>query len=121
MESPELIPFCRPHLIQGGLGHRVVLHTQPLLVAGKLAEDAGQSPDCVWQLILQGVVVLLLQDAAREGLLDEILHWLQGRGGSPNPHDHRVAVAESATNAHGRRARKWIKDCARLTAHNLRE
>lgn len=67
---------------------------------GELAEDAGQSCLCVRQLILKSVVMLLLQDAAREGLLDEVLDWLQVRRRATDPHNHRVAVTKSTTRGH---------------------
>ena len=87
-----------PYLIQGGLGHRVVLHTQPLLVAGELAEDGGQSPLGAWQLILQRVVMLLLQDTAWEGLLDKVLDCPQGRRRATNPNNHCVAISKSSNS-----------------------
>lgn len=84
-----------PHLVQSGLGHSVVLHPKSLLMAGELAEDVGQSSLCVRQLILQSVVMLLFQDAARKGLLDKVLHRPQGGRRATDPHDHSVAVTES--------------------------
>lgn len=63
-------------------------------MVGELAENVGQSPLRVRQLILQRVVMLLLQDAVREVLLDEILHWLQHDGEPADPDDHHVAITE---------------------------
>lgn len=62
------------------------------------AEDVGQSPLLVRELILQCVVMLLLQDAAREVLLDKVLDWLQGRRRAADPHDYCVAIAKSKNN-----------------------
>lgn len=62
-----------PHLVQSGLGNGVVLHAEPLLMAGEEAENVGQSSLGGRELILQCVVMLLLEDAARERLLDEVL------------------------------------------------
>lgn len=83
------------YLIQSGLGHGVVFHTEPLLVAGELAEDVGQSPLCAWELILQRVVMLLLQDASWEGLLDKVFNWFQCWRRATNPHNHCVAITKS--------------------------
>lgn len=91
--APSL-PDLGPHLIQGGLGHRVVFHAQPLPLAGELCENVGQGSRRVRELILQRVVMLLLQNAAWERLLDKILDWLQLRGRAAHPDDHRVAVAK---------------------------
>lgn len=87
--------FFPPHLIQSCLGHRVVLHTQPPLMPGELAEDIGQSSLCVWELILQRVVMLLFENAARKGLLDEVLDWLQCGRRATDPHNHSVAITKS--------------------------
>lgn len=84
-----------PHLIQGGLGHRVVLYGQPLLMPGELAENVGQRSWRVRELILQCVVMLLLQDAAWECLLDEILDCLQHKGRAADPDNQRVAITKS--------------------------
>lgn len=96
---PHLLPCCvcsgiRPHLVQSGLGHRVVFDAQPLLMHGELAENVGQGSLCVRELILQRVVMLLLQDAAREGLPHEVLDWLQLKRTAANPDDHCVAVTK---------------------------
>lgn len=84
------------HLVQGGLGHGVVFDGQPAPIPVELAENVGQSAPCVGQLVLQRVVMLLLQDAAGELLLDKVLHRLQHRRAAADPHDHRVAVTEPA-------------------------
>lgn len=90
----SMLCVFRPHLIQSGLGHRVVFYAQPLLMHGELAENVGQSSLPVWELILQRVVMLLLQDAAREGLPDEVLHRLQIKRKAANPDNHCVAVTK---------------------------
>lgn len=82
------------HLVQGGLGHRVVLDGQRVLMLGELSKYVGQSSLRVGELVLQRVVVLLLQDAAGERLLDEVLHWLQRSRIAAYSHDDCVAVAE---------------------------
>lgn len=63
-------------------------------MCGELVEYVGQGAPCGRQLVLQRVVVLLLQDAAGEGLLDEVLHQLQVHRTASDPQDHRVAVTE---------------------------
>lgn len=85
-----------PHLIQRGLGHRVVLYPQLLLVAGELAENVGQRSLRARELILQRVVMLLLQDAALERLLDKVLHRFEHNRGAANPDNQRVAIAKPA-------------------------
>lgn len=82
------------YLIQGGLGHRVVFYSQPLPLAGKLSENVGQGSRRVRELILQRVVMLLLQNAAWERLLDKILDWLQQSGRAADPDNHRVAITK---------------------------
>lgn len=62
---------------------------------GELAEDIGQSSLCVWKLILQCVVMLLFENAARKGLLDEVLDWLQCGRRATDPHNHSVAITKS--------------------------
>lgn len=74
---------------------------------GELAEDVGQSSLRVWELILQRVVMLLLQDAAREGLPDEVLHWLQIKRTAAHPDNHGVAV----TKPKNRRQRRSERKC----------
>lgn len=83
-----------PHLVQGGLGHRVVIDGQLALILVELAEYVSQSSPCVRELVLQRVVMLLLQDAARELLLNEVFHRLQHDRTATDPHDDRVAVAK---------------------------
>lgn len=61
---------------------------------GELVEYEGQGSPCGRQLVLQRVVMLLLQDAAGERLLDEVLHRLQRDGTAADPQDQRVAVTE---------------------------
>lgn len=67
---------------------------------GELAEDVGQSPLCVREVILQSVVMRLLQDAAHEGLLDELLYRLQCRRRATDLHNHCVAITKSRTGSH---------------------
>lgn len=74
-------------------------------MAGELAENVGQRSRRVWELILQCVVVLLLQDAAREGLLDEVLDWLQHKRTATNPDNHCVAI----TKPKSKRPSVWLK------------
>lgn len=85
------------YLIQSCLGHRVVLHAQPVLIAGEVAEDAGQSSLCVWELVLECVVVFLLENAVWESQLDKVLDWFEGRRGAADTHNHRVAITKSGT------------------------
>ena len=66
-------------------------------MAGELAEDVGQSSLCVWELVLESVVVLLLEDAAWKSPLDKVLNWLQFRRGATNSHNHCVAITKSRT------------------------
>lgn len=63
-------------------------------MAGELVENVGQSSRHVWELILQCVVMLLLQDASREGLLDEVLDWLQRKRTATNPDSHCIAITK---------------------------
>lgn len=93
----DIVPLNLPfgtYLVQSGLGHRVVLDGQPLLVACELAEYVGQSPGRVWELILQRIVMFLLQDAAWKPLPNKVFHWLQGRRRPTDPHNHCVAVTK---------------------------
>lgn len=92
-QAPTWIQWS--HLIQSSLGHRVVLQTKPLLVVGEVAEDVGQSSWCIWKLVLEGVVVTLLENAAWECLLDKVLDRLKFRRRTGDPHDHRVAITKS--------------------------
>lgn len=95
-----LISYFGLYLIQSGLGHRVILHAQPLLMAGEVAEDVGQSSRCVWELIFQCVVMLLRQGASREGQLDKVLNWLQVRRRATNSYNHCVAIPKPTTRDH---------------------
>lgn len=69
-------------------------------MSGELAEDVGQSALTVGELVLQRVVVLLLQYATGEGLVDKLFHGAQSRGRAAHPHDHSVAVPEPGENRH---------------------
>lgn len=102
------------HLVQRGLGHGVILHIQPLLMAGELAENVGQSSLCVWELILECVVMLLLEDASWKGLLDEVLNWLQCRRRAADPHNHCVPVTKSTREPN-------IKQSVHITKANKRK
>ena len=69
-------------------------------MGGELTEDVGQSSLCVWELILQCVVMLLCQGAAWEGQLDKVLDRLQGRRRATNSHNHCVAVTKPRVRVH---------------------
>ena len=69
-------------------------------MSGEMAKDAGQSALAVGELVLQRVVVLLLQYATGEGLVDKLLHGAQGGGRAAHPHDHSVAFSEPRKNRH---------------------
>lgn len=69
-------------------------------MSGELAEDADQSALAEGELVLQSVVVLLLQYATGEGLVDKLFHGAQSRGRAAHPHDHSVAVPKPRKTRH---------------------
>ena len=89
------------YLVERGLGHRVVLDAEALLVGRHELEDARQGRG--GDLVLQRVVVLLPLHAAREAALHEALGGAQVRGGPgarrPDLHGHHVAVPEPERGA----------------------
>lgn len=95
MQKDRLFHVYLSYLIQSCLGHRVVLQVQSLLMVGEFIEDLGQGSLVIRELVLQRVVVLFLENAARESFLNKVFNWLQDRGTAADPHDQRVAVAES--------------------------
>ena len=82
-------------MVQGGLGHGVVLYAEGLLVSGEEGEDACEGGESGGQLVLQHVAVLLLQSGARQLRLDEAHDGTQVRVGARHAQDDGVAVPES--------------------------
>lgn len=86
---------CLPrHLVQRGLGHRVILYVAGAAVGGQKAEDGGQGGDTGREVVLQQPPVLLPQHNAREMLLQQRLHRCRAR--APRPHHHRVPIPKPA-------------------------
>ena len=85
-----------PHLVQRGLGHRVVLDAQQALVLGQDGEDVSEGGKGGGQLVLQHVPVLLLQDAARQLPLDELPDGRQVGVRPRHAQDAGVAVTKPA-------------------------
>lgn len=82
------------HLIQCGLGNRVVLYSEEVFVLGKDAEDVSEGTEGWGQLILQHVSVLLLQYTAWQLTLYKLHHGLQVRVWACYPQDDGVSITK---------------------------
>lgn len=82
------------YLVQSGLGNRVVLDVESLLVLREQGEDACKRGEGGGQLVLQHVAVLLLKRAAGQLPLNESHHRSEIWIWSGHPQDDGVAIAK---------------------------
>lgn len=85
-----------PHLVQSGLGHRVILYAEKLSVLSEDAEDVSEGGEGGGKLVLQHVSVFFFQGASRQLALNELHHRLQVRIWPRNPQNDGVPIAKSA-------------------------
>ncbi len=86
----------RPHLVQSGLGHRVVLYPEKLFVLSEDAEDVSEGGEGGGKLVLQHVSVFFFQGASWQLALNELHHRLQVRIWPRNLQNDGVPITKSA-------------------------
>lgn len=97
----------RHHLVEGGLGHRVVLDGAAPAVRCQHAEHVRQGAGVGRQAVLQRAAVLLLQRDAGEAALHQMLHSAQRGAGPHRPHHHCVPIPKPAPRK-GRQCRQRL-------------
>lgn len=86
---------------------------QQLLVFVELAEDVCESSVSLWDLVLQGVVMFLFQNAAGKRVAHKRLHRAQVGMIGTHAYDQRVSFPEPATHTH------TPTELQAITLHNL--
>lgn len=97
----------RHHLVEGGLGHRVVLDGAAPAVRCQHPEHVCQGAGVGRQAVLQRAAVLLLQRDAGEAALHQMLHSAQRGAGPHRPHHHCVPIPKPAPRK-GRQCRQRL-------------
>lgn len=85
------------HLVEGGLGHGIVLDAAGAAVGRQDAEDVGQGAAAGGQAVVQGAPVPLLQHRTGHAALHQALHRPRRGPGASHPHHHRVAIPKPAS------------------------